>query len=320
MTDFISTVNNWSQKRIPFLFLIDFELQKPLAIKLSDVNPAEILYEVNGFTNAGCSGNFEKESLEFKKNPISLTDYQLKFSKVMRALRQGDSYLANLTIQTPIQINRTLQDLFFQAKAKYKLCYRNQFLVFSPESFIKIQNGIISSFPMKGTIDASLPNAKEIILDNPKEKSEHVTIVDLIRNDLSLVATDVTVSRFRYVEELKTTDRNLLQVSSEITGKLNTDFSFGNLLMGLLPAGSISGAPKRKTVEIIRDAEGEPRGYFTGVFGIFDGINVDSGVMIRYIENTPNGFVYRSGGGITAQSDLVQEYQEAIDKVYAPVY
>jgi para-aminobenzoate synthetase component 1 len=90
--------------------------------------------------------------------------------------------------------------------------------------------------------------------------------------------------------------------------------------MGLLPAGSISGAPKRKTVEIIRDAEGEPRGYFTGVFGIFDGINVDSGVMIRYIENTPNGFVYRSGGGITAQSDLVQEYQEAIDKVYAPVY
>lgn len=320
MTDFISTVNNWSQKRIPFLFLIDFELQKPLAIKLSDVNRTEILYEVNGFTNAVCSGNFEKESLQFKKNPISLTDYQLKFSKVMRVLRQGDSYLTNLTIQTPIQINRTLQDLFFQAKAKYKLCYQNQFLVFSPESFIKIENGIISSFPMKGTIDASLPNAREIILDNPKEKSEHVTIVDLIRNDLSFVATDVTVSRFRYVEELKTTDRNLLQVSSEITGKLNTDFSFGNLLMGLLPAGSISGAPKRKTVEIIRDAEGESRGYFTGVFGIFDGINVDSGVMIRYIENTPNGFVYRSGGGITAQSDLAREYQEAIDKVYAPVY
>lgn len=295
-------------------------MQKPLAIKLSDVNPTEILYEVNGFTNAACADSFEKESLQFKKNPISLTDYQLKFSKVMRALRQGESYLANLTIQTPIQINRTLQDLFFQARAKYKLCYRNQFLVFSPESFIKIHNGIISSFPMKGTIDASLPNAKEIILDNPKEKSEHVTIVDLIRNDLSLVATDVTVSRFRYVEELKTTDRNLLQVSSEVTGKLNTHLSLGNLLMALLPAGSISGAPKRKTVEIIRDAEGEPRGYFTGVFGIFDGINVDSGVMIRYIENTPDGFVYRSGGGITAQSDFVQEYQEAIDKVYAPVY
>lgn len=319
MTDFISTVNNWSQKKIPFLFLIDFELQNPIAIKLSDVNPTEILYEVNGFTNAACAGNFEKESLQFKKNPISLTDYQLKFSKVMRALRQGDSYLTNLTVQTPIQINRTLQDLFFQAKAKYKLCYRNQFLVFSPEPFIKIQHGIISSFPMKGTIDASMPNAKEIILNNPKEKSEHVTIVDLIRNDLSLVATDVMVSRFRYVEELKTTDRKLLQVSSEVTGKL-ADFLLGNLLQSLLPAGSISGAPKRKTVEIIRDAEGEPRGYFTGVFGIFDGTNVDSGVMIRYIENTPNGFVYRSGGGITTQSDLAQEYQEAIDKVYAPVY
>lgn len=320
MTDFISTVNNWSQKKIPFLFLIDFELQNPIAIKLRDVNPAEILYEVNGLTNDTSSNNFEAELTQFKKNPISLTDYQQKFDKVMHALQQGDSYLTNLTIQTPIQINRTLQDLFFHVKAKYKLYYRNQFLVFSPEPFIKIRDGVISSYPMKGTIDASIPNASEVILNNPKEKSEHVTIVDLIRNDLSLVATEVRVTRFRYVEELKTSNPNLLQVSSEVTGKLTNDFLLGNLLLSLLPAGSISGAPKRKTVEIIRDAEGEPRGYFTGVFGIFDGMNVDSGVMIRYIENTPDGFVYRSGGGITAQSDLAQEYQEAIDKVYAPVY
>lgn len=320
MTDFISTVNNWSQKKIPFLFLIDFELQNPIAIKLRDVNPAEILYEVNGLTNDTSSNNFEAELTQFKKNPISLTDYQQKFDKVMHALQHGDSYLTNLTIQTPIQINRTLQDLFFHVKAKYKLYYRNQFLVFSPEPFIKIRDGVISSYPMKGTIDASIPNASEVILNNPKEKSEHVTIVDLIRNDLSLVATEVRVTRFRYVEELKTSNRNLLQVSSEVTGKLTNDFLLGNLLLSLLPAGSISGAPKRKTVEIIRDAEGEPRGYFTGVFGIFDGMNVDSGVMIRYIENTPDGFVYRSGGGITAQSDLAQEYQEAIDKVYAPVY
>lgn len=320
MTDFISTVNNWSQKKIPFLFLIDFELQNPIAIKLRDVNPAEILYEVNGLTNDTSSNNFEAELTQFKKNPISLTDYQLKFDKVMHALQQGDSYLTNLTIQTPIQINRTLQDLFFYVKAKYKLYYRNQFLVFSPEPFIKIRDGVISSYPMKGTIDASIPNASEVILNNPKEKSEHVTIVDLIRNDLSLVATEVRVTRFRYVEELNTSNRNLLQVSSEVTGKLTNDFLLGNLLLSLLPAGSISGAPKRKTVEIIRDAEGEARGYFTGVFGIFDGMNVDSGVMIRYIENTPNGFVYRSGGGITAQSDLAQEYQEAINKVYAPVY
>jgi para-aminobenzoate synthetase component I len=320
LTDFILTVNNWSEKKIPFLFLIDFELQKPIAIKLSDVNPAEILYDVNGFTNAASFKGFSEEPLQFKKFPISLTEYQLKFDAVMRALQQGNSYLTNLTIRTPVQLNKSLRDLFFEVKAKYKLFYRNQFLVFSPEPFIKIQDYIISSFPMKGTIDASIPKAKEIILANEKEKSEHTTIVDLIRNDLSLVATDVQVTQFRYVEELRTSHQNLLQVSSEIKGKLNTDYRLGDLIFSLLPAGSISGAPKQKTLEIIRAAEGEPRGYFTGVFGIFDGMNVDSGVMIRYMENTDNGLVYRSGGGITAQSDLIQEYQEAIDKVYAPVY
>jgi para-aminobenzoate synthetase component 1 len=175
---------------------------------------------------------------------------------------------------------------------------------------------------MKGTIDASLPNAEQVILSDEKELSEHVTIVDLIRNDLSAVAKNVNVNRFRYVEKIQTSQKNLLQISSEIAGDLPDDYAsfIGSTLISLLPAGSISGAPKRKTIQIIREAEQEKRKFYTGVFGYFDGINLDSAVMIRFIEQEGEKFYYRSGGGITAQSEAEKEYQEAIDKIYAPVY
>jgi len=93
----------------------------------------------------------------------------------------------------------------------------------------------------------------------------------------------------------------------------------GNILARLLPAGSVSGAPKSRTLEIIRQTEGDKRGYYTGVFGIFDGESLDSGVMIRFIEKQGSKYFYRSGGGITTQSSSESEYQEAIDKVYVPI-
>jgi para-aminobenzoate synthetase component 1 len=90
-------------------------------------------------------------------------------------------------------------------------------------------------------------------------------------------------------------------------------------LFKLLPAGSISGAPKQKTVEIIKEAETHQRGYYTGVCGIFDGENLDSGVMIRYIENQNGQLIYKSGGGITVNSEPDYEYNEMIDKIYVPI-
>jgi para-aminobenzoate synthetase component 1 len=115
--------------------------------------------------------------------------------------------------------------------------------------------------------------------------------------------------------------KNLLQVSSEICGELDADYAnhLGGILLKLLPAGSVSGAPKPKTLEIIKAVEEEVRGYYTGVFGYFNGEDLDSGVMIRFIENSQGRYFYRSGGGITTQSDVESEYQETIDKVYVPV-
>ena len=82
---------------------------------------------------------------------------------------------------------------------------------------------------------------------------------------------------------------------------------------------SAMAAPKKKTVEIILDTEEYQRGYYTGIFGYFDGKNLDSAVMIRFIENTEKGMIYKSGGGITSFSDKESEYLEMIDKVYVPI-
>ena len=87
----------------------------------------------------------------------------------------------------------------------------------------------------------------------------------------------------------------------------------------ILPAGSVTGAPKKKTLEIIKSVEGYSRGYFTGIVGLFDGSQFDSGVMIRFVEQTENGLIFKSGGGITVNSNWENEYQEMIDKVYVPI-
>jgi para-aminobenzoate synthetase component 1 len=172
---------------------------------------------------------------------------------------------------------------------------------------------------MKGTIDANLPGAKNILLNDQKEIAEHATIVDLIRNDLSSVSEKVRVNKYRYYEEIKTQNGFIGQVSSEISGILPSDYanSIGDLIFKLLPAGSVSGAPKQKTKEIIFEAEKQARGYYTGIAGYFDGTNLDSCVLIRYLQAD---FVYKSGGGITAQSNAEMEYQEMINKIYAPSF
>lgn len=316
---FKEQLNRWGHERVPFLFVIDFEMEKPLVWKLSDIPASEIRFDVNGFSN--CSERAVAETIDLYASPITFEKYKEKFDVVYQHLMYGDSYLTNLTIATPIELQHTLLDIYKKSSARYKLLFKDEFLVFSPEGFVKIQNGKIHAFPMKGTIDAALPDAREIILNNRKEMAEHVTIVDLIRNDLSIIAKNVCVKRFRYIDEIKTNKKKLLQVSSEIVGELEEDWTskLGDILISLLPAGSISGAPKAKTLSIIAQAEMKKRGYYSGVFGYFDGRQVDSGVMIRYIEKKNARYYYRSGGGITTQSNAEQEYQETIDKVYVPI-
>jgi len=312
-------MNQWGGSGTPFLFIIDFEQYNPLIFRLDTVDPKNLLYNINGVSNLS-----DRTKPQVKpaliKYPLSFDDYLLKFNIVKKEIDSGNSYLLNLTCSTHIDINLSLKEVFCVSNSKYRIWLDEQFVCFSPETFVTISEGVIRSFPMKGTIDAGISEARKMILDDPKEKAEHYTIVDLIRNDLSMVSESVRVERFRYFDVIRTNDKHLLQVSSEICGDLHEDYlsHIGDIIFKLLPAGSVSGAPKRKTTEIIAEVEGNNRGFYTGVFGLFDGKNLDSAVMIRYIEKKNCKYYYRSGGGITAFSDPLSEYEEMIDKIYVP--
>ena len=314
-------MNQMGKKREAFFFLSDFELEN---IKLwpSDKIPDELKYDFGSLTSESNpelyeTGNCIKSVLPFPKKL-----YKKAFMEVQNEIHYGNTFLINLTARSEIALNCPLLDIYYKSKAKYKLYYENRFVCFSPECFVKIKNGKITSYPMKGTIDAKVPGAEEIIMGNVKEKAEHNTIVDLIRNDVSRFAKNVHVPKFRYIQEIHSHNKSLLQVSSEICGTLDKNYheSLGDILISMLPAGSVSGAPKDKTLEIIQRVEGLKRKYYTGVAGYFDGYNLDSCVLIRFIELDQDKYYYRSGGGITFMSELNEEYDELIQKIYVPTH
>jgi para-aminobenzoate synthetase component I len=318
----IDQMNYYGKNLVPFLFIIDFEMKRPIILPLNDLGSMNILYSIRGVENwPGHYPEALNKTVVLKKYPLPFEQYRKKFDFAVGHMRKGDSYLLNLTYPTRIEINLSFKDIFFRSTAKYKLLYNDELLVFSPEIFVTIHDGVISSYPMKGTIDAALPDAKNRILNDEKEFSEHLTIVDLIRNDLNMVSTDVTVEQFRYIEKIRTTGKELFQVSSKINGILSRDYheNIGTIMATLLPAGSVTGAPKNMTLKIIKSAEQYDRGYYTGIFGYFDGKNLDSGVMIRYMEKINDTVYYKSGGGITVYSDPELEYKELLDKVYVPI-
>ncbi|RUM64440.1 MAG: aminodeoxychorismate synthase component I [Sulfurimonas sp.] len=310
----VELLNALGKRREPFLFISDFKGENINVILLKDLEKEDISFSINeNFT-------YKRHSHFLQTKAISFWDYSLKFDEIIEKIKEGKTYVINLTQATEVQTSLSLKEIFDISNAHYKLRYKDEFVCFSPEKFIQINDNKIYTFPMKGTIDNAIPNAKEKILGDEKEKAEHIMIVDLLRNDLSIVAKNVKVQRFRYISEINAGDKKLLQVSSKISGELSENWyeNIGDILDALIPAGSISGAPKKSTLKIIEEVEDYERKFFTGIFGLFDGKSFDSGVMIRFIEKTEKGYVYKSGGGITLDSDVGLEYSELQNKIYLP--
>lgn len=378
--EIIDKINRLASQDETFLFVINYQGDKAFIRQLSDINPEECLFDFEGRGNFSdeMKNNSEKiAEISWQIAPPLYEDYERSFDIVKNNIMAGNSYLTNLTCKVPVSCNLSLEDIFNQAKGKYKLLLRrkrnqaedkaqqkeeeeaqnkadkkeenieeisNPFVCFSPETFVRIKNGRIYSYPMKGTLDASLPDAEKQLMEDRKEAAEHATIVDLIRNDLSRVAEDVRVDKYRYIDVLHTNKGDILQTSSEISGSLPEDYRqhLGEILDAQFPAGSITGAPKDKTMQIIHEAEGYDRGFYTGIMGIYDQGELNSAVMIRFIEeeNSPVDFeadgeknfkanegkepkesrelYFKAGGGITSKSDCRREYEEVIQKIYLP--
>lgn len=315
--DAIKLMNRYGAESRAFLFLVDFDMNKPIVCTLEEADKIGLKFNIDEEQK----NKILSKQIKLEIFPPSFEEYKSAFDNVYKEIYNGNTYLLNLTFPTRLKTNLSLEQIYELSHAKYKILLKDRFVCFSPEIFVKIKEGKIYSYPMKGTIDASIPNAEDIILNDEKETAEHNTIVDLIRNDLSIVAKNVRVEKFRYIDRLETHDKTLLQVSSEIAGDLSADYEnrLGDIIFSLLPAGSISGAPKKKTVEIIKRTENYERGYYTGIFGVFNGESFNSCVLIRYIESVDGSLYYKSGGGITHMSKPELEYEELLKKIYVPI-
>ena len=311
-------MNLLGRRGTPFVWGADYTCSRCFLLDAL-FRSGKILWEINGVGNSPAASVLDSAPELNVKQALDFEQYAAMFATLHGGLLRGDSFLANLTVPTEVECSGSLLDVFRHSSAPFKLLIDDEFVCFSPEPFVTIEGQTISTFPMKGTIDATLPDAERRLMDDYKETCEHFTIVDLMRNDLNMIAREVSVPRLRYVESIATTTRPILQTSSEIRGVLPAERArdFGDIILPMLPAGSITGAPKPATVDLIGRSEIAPRGWYTGVFGYFDGCVMRSAVMIRCIQRSPDGrLFFHSGGGVTVNSDCREEYEELLTKVY----
>lgn len=268
---------------------------------------------------------FEEATIFTDGLEISKTAYISRIERIHEYLREGHTYQVNFTDRVrgstdsaPLPVYETLLRQQPVPFAAYLNRPHGALLSFSPELFFRLFNDQIQVRPMKGTWPRGVntiedARAAELLRNDEKNRSEHVMIVDLLRNDLGQICEpgSVVVDDLFYVERYNT----LLQMTSTISGILGKVIAPSGILRSLFPSGSITGAPKRRTMEIIRELEGQPRGVYTGAIGYF-GPNSRAcfNVAIRTVETDQTRLTLGVGGGITAGSVAEDEYNECLLK------
>jgi anthranilate synthase component 1 len=191
----------------------------------------------------------------------------------------------------------------------------------SPEMHVRLEDGVASVRPIAGTRrrgedaaeDARL---EEELLADPKERAEHVMLVDLGRNDIGRVCEYGTVQ----VRDLMTVERysHVMHIVSHVEGRIRPDLDAFDLMRATFPAGTVSGAPKVRAMEIVEELEGERRGLYAGAVGYFsyDG-SMDTCIAIRTMLVRDGRVFVQAGAGIVADSDPASEYEESVNKAKA---
>jgi para-aminobenzoate synthetase len=256
--------------------------------------------------------------------PVPPPEYSAAFKQVQEQLRAGNSYEVNLTYRRtvlsdihPVKAYLTLRELNPAPYAGYIQHDEHALLSSSPERFATIdRNRTIETRPIKGTAPRHASRADDARLRrqlrrDPKCRAENLMIVDLLRNDLAMVCAPGTVDvpTLMQVESYA----SVHQLVSTVRGRLRAEISTVGALRALFPAGSMTGAPKLRTMEVIRDVEASPRGVYAGAFGWISGDGrADLGVVIRSLTTAgDDAWEIGTGGGITVRSDAREEYAES---------
>ncbi len=270
------------------------------------------------------TGTYSVDDLRFS---MMEEDYQECFSYVKEMIAQGDIYQLNLTLKGYFQLAGDPVALYKDLRTKQKVAFgaviKNNFgtiLSLSPELFLQVKDGQAESRPMKGTAQRGRTpeednEIKAWLAGDEKSRAENLMIVDLMRNDLGRVSKLGSVEvHAPYAVE---TYRTLHQMTTSVTATLRDNISLRELLRGLFPPGSITGAPKVRAMELIRQLETGPRGVYTGSIGML-APNGDAcfNVAIRTIAVTPSGCgEIGIGSGVVHDSRADKEYDECLLKM-----
>lgn len=254
------------------------------------------------------------------------TDYQNyaeKIAQIKAEIAAGNTYQINYTVRLQSDVpsdfsaQATFESLQQVGKANYTALLETdefQIISASPELFFKWKENILTTRPMKGTIrrgsteQADL-EAHDWLKNDPKNRAENVMIVDLLRNDLGMIAVpgSVKVPKLMTLEPYPT----VWQMTSTVTAETPPDTSLTAVFEALFPCGSITGAPKARTMEIISELEDSPRGVYCGAIGFLEpNGNAIFNVPIRTISIADNKATYGVGGGIVWDSDAESEFSE----------
>ncbi|MBU1121887.1 MAG: aminodeoxychorismate synthase component I [Candidatus Omnitrophica bacterium] len=254
---------------------------------------------------------------------ISYEEYSARIKKIKCFLEEGLTYQVNYTFKNKFEFEGSVFDFYAKLRSAQPTSHGafintgdDVFLSFSPELFFKIKDGIIQTRPMKGTVARGRSFAcdesnKQWLKSSRKIKAENIMIVDLLRNDLGRIAKRVWVPKLFEVEKYRT----LYQMTSTVEAELKNNVTFKDIFSSLFPCGSVTGAPKIKTMQIINQLEAEPRGIYTGAIGYISPKREASfNVAIRTIHLKGNNGQMGIGGGIVYDSVDRDEYAEALLK------
>lgn len=262
---------------------------------------------------------------------LSKDEYIERLQGILSHIQRGDCYEINFcqhfyAAETQIDPYRAYLDLTKISPNPFAALYKLQdkfCISASPERFIKKQGNKLKSEPIKGTSKRSShaeedERLKQLLKTSEKNRSENVMIVDLVRNDLSIVCEEGSVD-VPSLFEIRSFPRVHHMVST-VTGKVSGNISFSSIMQAVFPMGSMTGAPKKRVLELTREFEKEPRGLFSGTIGyIKPGGDFDFNVVIRSLmyDETKKLLSFKTGGGITANSSPEEEYKESLLKAEA---
>ncbi|WP_444909478.1 aminodeoxychorismate synthase component I [Microbulbifer sp. TRSA005] len=257
---------------------------------------------------------------------LSVADYEERIARILEYIAAGDVYQANFTQRFSAPYEGDLFGAYLALRRRvagpfsaFMEMPQGSLLSLSPERFIRADGSSLRTEPIKGTAARVADPVEDqraafTLQRSPKDRAENLMIVDLLRNDFSKLCRSGSVR----VPELfqLASFANVHHLVSVVTGEMHEDSAYSDLLAACFPGGSITGAPKRRSMEVIRELEGSPRGIYCGSIGYISSCGrADTNIAIRTFSASNGRITCAAGGGIVADSDPTAEYQECLAKV-----